>query len=60
MQVFVNNKQRWNNEKCRCGCKKVIDKGICNKGLIWNRSVFEYECDKLCDIGQYLDYKNCK
>ena len=30
MQVF-NNKQRWNNEKCRCECKELIDKGICDK-----------------------------
>ena len=22
--------------------------------------VIEYECDKLCDIGKYLDYSNCK
>ena len=20
----------------------------------------EYECDKSCDIGEYLDYENCK
>ena len=23
-------------------------------------SICEYECDKSCNIGQYLDYKNCK
>ena len=23
-------------------------------------SICECECDKLCDIGQYLDYKKCK
>ena len=23
-------------------------------------SYFECECDKLCDVGEYLDYKNCK
>ena len=26
-----NNKQRWNNDKCRCECKELIDKGICSK-----------------------------
>ena len=31
-----NNKQRWNKNKCRCECKELIDKGICNKGLIGN------------------------
>ena len=24
-----NDKQRWNNEKCRCECKELIDKGRC-------------------------------
>ena len=38
----------------------MIDKGICDKGFIWNPSNCECECDKNCDIGEYLDYKNCK
>ena len=29
-----NNKQRWNEDKCRCECKELIDKGICEKGFI--------------------------
>ena len=29
-----------------------------DKGFIWNPS--NCECDKSCDIGEYLDYKNCK
>ena len=33
---------------------------MCDKGFIWNPSNCECECDKLCDIGEYLDYKNCK
>ena len=28
-----NNKQRWNNDKCQCGCRELIDKGICRKGI---------------------------
>ena len=24
-----NNKQRWNDNKCRCECKELIDKGVC-------------------------------
>ena len=31
-----NNKQRWNDEKCRCECKELIDKCVCDKGYIWN------------------------
>ena len=29
-----NNKQRWNKNKCRCECKELIDKGVCDKGFI--------------------------
>ena len=32
---------------------------VCDKGYIWNPSNCACECDKLCDIGQYLDHKNC-
>ena len=55
-----NNKQRWNEGKCRCECKELIDKGICDKRLIWNPSNCECECDKSCDVGEYLDYENYK
>ena len=54
---ICNNKQRWNDDKCRWECKELIDKGMCDKGCIWNPSNCECECDKLCDIGEYLDYK---
>ena len=54
------NKQRWNNDKCRCECKELIDKGVCDKGYAWNPSNCECECDKSCDVGEYLDYENCK
>ena len=33
---------------------------MCDKVLIWNPSNCECQCDKSCDIGEYLDYKNCK
>ena len=29
-----NKKQRWNDDKCRCKCKELIDKGIRDKGSI--------------------------
>ena len=41
-------------------CKELIGKGTCDKGFIWNPSNFECECDKACDVGEYLDYKNCQ
>ena len=33
---------------------------MCDKGFIWNPSNCECECHKSCDVGVYLDYKNCK
>ena len=39
---------------------KKGDKERCNKGFIWNPSNCNCGCDKSCDIGEYLDYKNCK
>ena len=38
----------------------MIDKCVCNKGSIWNPSNCEYECDKSCDIDEYLHCENCK
>ena len=38
----------------------MIDKGNCDNRFIWNPSTWECECDKSCDIGEYLHYKNCK
>ena len=58
--IFCNNKQRWNKNKCRCESKELIDKGICDKRFIWNPSNCECEFDKNCNIGEYLDYENCK
>ena len=29
-----NNKQRWNDDKCRCEYKELIDKDICDEGFI--------------------------
>ena len=55
-----NNKERWNNDKCRDECKKWIGKGICNKEFICNPSNCECEYDKSCDVGKYLDCENCK
>ena len=49
-----------NDGTCRCECKELIDKGICDKGSAGNPSNCECECGKSCDIGECLDYKNCK
>ena len=55
-----NNKQHWNDDKCRCECEELIDKGVFDKGYAWNPSSCKCECDKSCGVGEYLDYENCK
>ena len=55
-----NTKQCWNNDKCRCECKELIDKGTCDKVSIWNPGNCECEYDKSSAIGEYLEYENCK
>ena len=55
-----NFKQRWNNHKCKCERKELIDIGVCDKRFIQNPSNCKCEYDKSCDFGEYLDYENCK
>ena len=31
-----------------------------DKRFIWKPSNCELECDKACDVGEYLDHENCK
>ena len=72
---ICNNKQRWNDDKCRRECKELIHKGVCDKEFVWNPrnckcecykswdfspSNCKCECYKSCDFTDYLDYKNCK
>ena len=32
---------------------------VCDKGYMWNPSTCSCKCDRCCETGQYLDYKNC-
>ena len=27
-KIICNSKQRWNEDKCKCECKELIDKGV--------------------------------
>ena len=38
----------------------MIDKGVCDEGYPWNPNNCQCECDKSCDVGEYLDYENCR
>ena len=41
-----NNKQRWNKDRGRYECKELMDKEICDKGIIWNSRNCEFKGDK--------------
>ena len=59
-KAVCNNKQEWNENKCKCACKEdLIDKLVCDEGYIWNPSTCTCDCNKYCKVGQYLDYGNC-
>ena len=38
--------------------EELIDKGICDKGFIWNPSNCECECDKNCDFSLSQEKKD--
>ena len=44
-KIVCNDKQSWNEDKCTCECKELIEKGVCDKRYIWNPSNCECECD---------------
>ena len=59
-KAVCNNKQEWNENKCKCVRKEdLIDKLVCDKGYIWNPSTCTCDCNKYCEVGQYLDYDVC-
>ena len=54
--AICNDRQEWNENKYRWECKEdLVSKLVCAKGYMWNPS----KCDRYCETGQYLDYKNC-
>ena len=58
--AICNTKQIWNNGRCRCECREdLVDKINCDKGYLWNLNIWECECDKSYNIGEYLDCKSC-
>ena len=38
----------------------MIGKVRCDDGFAWNICTCECECEKLHDVGEYLDYAHCK
>ena len=50
-----NSKQKWSNDKCQCERKKPIKHCVCEEDYAWNPSIGACECDKYCDICEYLE-----
>ena len=46
-EKICNNKQKWNKEKCRCDCLKIIKCKICYS---WNISNCRCELNKLAAL----------
>ena len=58
--AICNDRQEWNENKCRYECEEDLAcKLECDKGYMWNPSTYCCECNRYCETGQYLDYKNC-
>ena len=54
-----NSKQKWNHDEYQCECTELNDWGSCKNGYIWNPSTCDCECNKACNINDYLDINNC-
>ena len=53
-----NSRQKRNNEKCECECKKSIKHCTYEEDYAWNPSTSAYRCDKDCDISE-MHEKSC-
>ena len=51
--------QKLNNDNCQCESKMSIAQCACEEDYVWNPSACAYECDKDCDIFEYLKYFRC-
>ena len=49
-----------NNVGMMINVEEFIDKGVFDRGYVWNPGNCECECDKLCDVSEYINYENCK
>ena len=59
-KAVCNDKQEWDENECKRECiEDLIDKLKCDKGYMCNPSTCTCECNKYCEVGQYLDYENC-
>ena len=60
MQVLVTINNAGMKINVGVNVKNWLIKVYVTKGFIWNPRNCECECDKSCDIDEYLEYLNCK
>ena len=48
--------QKWNSGKCHCEYKNQCMKNCLIKDYAWIASTCACECDKDCEIGEYLEH----
>lgn len=51
LMVENNSRKKWNSDKCQ---KKSIRHCTWEEDYAWNPSICCCECDKDCEIGEYL------
>ena len=63
-QELMKQDIKW-HETSKCKCR--LNASVCNNKQRWNNDKWrmydkldECECDKSSDVGEYLDYENCK
>ena len=49
-----NSKQKQNYNKCQCNCEKPVKSCSLKEDYDWNSSTLACECDKNCEILEYL------
>ena len=54
-----NSKKKWKHDKCCSEYKNSDDCSSCEKVYMWNPCTYDYECNKACNIDEYIDIKNC-
>lgn len=52
-------KHKWNLNIWRYEYKEPINWGSCNKIYMWNPCKCDCELDETCEMGEYLDIRNC-
>ena len=60
MQVFVTINNVGTMINAYVNVKNWMTKEYVIREFIWNPSNCECVCDKSCDVGEYVDYVNCK